>query len=101
MYSGFYYNLLGKDIFAAKAFTELKAFHNKLRGIFPSKRFCHDILRVILPSTGSGATIFEDAPSSFLAERERRKRWIRGDIRLLPFMFSKWKTTKNRYIAQK
>lgn len=102
MYSGFYYNLLGKDIFCGKGIYRLKAFHNKLEGIFPSKKILsHDILEGAILSTGSGATIFEDAPSSFLAERERRKRWIRGDIQLLPFMFSKWKNDQKQVYRSK
>ncbi|MFW5780048.1 MAG: glucoamylase family protein, partial [Bacillota bacterium] len=97
IYSSFYYNLFGKDVFCGKGIFKLKLFYNKLEGVFPSKKILsHDILEGALLKTGCGGTIFEDAPTSFLSERERRKRWMRGDIQLLPFIRRSWKNDEGK-----
>ena len=96
IFSSFYYNLFGKDIFFGKGLYRLRTFYNKLEGILPSKKILsHDILEGAILNCGSGATIFEDAPESFLSERDRKKRWMRGDIQLLPFVRKSWKNDYN------
>lgn len=97
LYSTFYYNLFGKDIFCGKGIFRVKQFYNKLDGVFPSKKILsHDILEGAILSTGCGTTVYEDAPTNFLAERERRKRWQRGDIQLLPFAMPSWKNDEQK-----
>lgn len=97
IYSTFYYNLFGKDIFCGKGIYRLKSFQSKLQDILPSKKILsHDILEGAIVQTGCGVTIFEDAPKSFIAERERRKRWQRGDIQLLPFVGKCWKNDEKK-----
>jgi cyclic beta-1,2-glucan synthetase len=92
-YSGLYYKLFQKDVFCGKGIFRLQPFFNKLEEILPSKKILsHDILEGSILSTGEGGMCFEDAPSGFLSDRERRKRWQRGDIQLLPFIFGLWKT---------
>ena len=90
-YSGLYYNLFRRDIFCGKGIYRLKNFYNKLDNVFPSgKILSHDIIEGSVLTTGGGSTIFEDAPTGFLSDRERRKRWQRGDTQLLPFVGGKW-----------
>ena len=92
MYGSLFYKLFQRDIFCGKGIFRLKSFYNKLNEIFPSgKILSHDVLEGSVLSTGAGGMCFEDAPDSFLSERERRKRWLRGDIQLLPFLFGRWK----------
>lgn len=90
-FTGFYYKLFRRDIFCGKGIYRLNGFYNKLEEVFPSgKILSHDIIEGSVLATGSGATILEDAPSGFLSDRERRKRWQRGDIQLLPFISGRW-----------
>lgn len=92
VFSTYFYNLFGKDIFCGKGVFRLKSFFNKLDGILPSQKILsHDILEGAILNTGCGGTVFEDTPKSFLADRARRKRWQRGDIQLLPFVGRSWR----------
>ncbi len=92
-YTGLYKKLFQKEIFCGKGIYRLLSFYNKLEEIIPSNKvLSHDILEGSILDTGSGSIIFEDAPSGFISDRERRKRWQRGDIQLLPFIKSRWKT---------
>lgn len=91
-YTGLYYKLFRREIFCGKGIFRLERFYNKLEEIFPSgKILSHDILEGSILTTGSGGMCFEDAPENFLSDRERRKRWQRGDAQLLPFMCGFWK----------
>ena len=91
-YSGLYYKLFGQDIFSGKGIFRLEKFYNKLEEILPSgKILSHDVLEGSILKTGCGGLCFEDAPENFLSDRERRKRWQRGDIQLFPFLFGLWK----------
>lgn len=102
VYSSYLYNLFGKDVFCGKGIFRLKNFFNKLEGIFPSQKILsHDIIEGSVLSTGCGGTIFEDAPKNFFADRDRKKRWIRGDIQLLPFTGKSWKNDeKEKYKSE-
>jgi len=101
-YGSLYYNAFGADIFCGKGIFRLKSFYNKLEGIFPeNKLLSHDILEGAVLNTASGYVVYEDAPVSFVAERERRKRWQRGDIQFLPFLGRYWKNREGeRYASE-
>jgi cyclic beta-1,2-glucan synthetase len=95
-YSSLYFNLFKKDIFCGKGIYRLKEFYNKLEGIFPSNKILsHDIIEGAILSTASTSFIYENAPKNFVSEKERRTRWTRGDIELLPFVLTKWKNDDN------
>lgn len=98
-YTSLYYKIFKKDLFCGKGIYRLKAFYNKLEDVFPSKKILsHDILEGSILNTGCGGACFEDAPKSFLSDRERKKRWLRGDIQLLPFILGSWNNdNKKRY----
>ncbi len=99
-YGSLYYNAFGVDIFCGKGIFRLKTFYNKLEGIFPDNRLLsHDILEGAVLSTASGYVVYEDAPINFVAERERRKRWQRGDIQFLPFLGRYWKNREGEKYA--
>ena len=52
-------------------------------------------------TTASGYIVYEDAPKNFIADRERRKRWQRGDIQFLPFLGKHWKNKEGeRYASE-
>lgn len=99
-YGSLFYNAFGVDIFCGKGIFRLKHFYNKLDGIFPdNKLLSHDILEGAVLNTASGYVVYEDAPVSFVAERERRKRWQRGDIQFLPFLGRYWKNREGERYA--
>lgn len=100
-YSSLYYNCFGVDIFCGKGIFRLKPFFNKLDGIFPdNKLLSHDIIEGAVLSSASGFVVYEDAPKNFIAERERKKRWQRGDIQFLPFVGRSWKNREgDRYAS--
>jgi len=101
-YSTFYYSLFGKEIFCGKGIYRLSSFYKKLEGTFPEKRILsHDIIEGSVLETGAANIIFEDAPSGFLPDRERRKRWQRGDIQLLPFISGKWNDAEGNVCKRK
>lgn len=101
-YSSLYYNCFGKDIFCGKGIIRIKPFFNKLEGIFPeNKLLSHDILEGAVVAAASGYVIYEDAPKNFVADRERKKRWQRGDIQFLPFLGRSWKNKDgHRYASE-
>lgn len=101
-YSSFYADYFKRDIFCGKGIFKLKNFFEKLDNKFPSKKILsHDILEGSILKTTSGGVVLEDAPNGFLCDRERRKRWQRGDIQLLPFMFGRWTNDDNKQIKEK
>ena len=98
-YSGLYYKLFKTDVYCGKGIIRTERLYNKLAEIFPSEKILsHDVIEGSILKTGSGGMCFEDAPENFISDRERRKRWMRGDVQLLPFLFGLWKNDgKNRY----
>ncbi|MBR1747769.1 MAG: hypothetical protein IJ735_06130 [Clostridia bacterium] len=96
-FSGLYYSLFKRDIYCGKGIYRLKNFYNATEDVFPSGRILsHDILEGSVIKTASGPTVFEDAPLGFLSDRERKKRWMRGDIQLLPFVLGRWKNDEGK-----
>lgn len=98
-YSGLYFRLFGNEVFCGKGIFRLRQMFNKLEGIIPSQKILsHDVLEGSILNTGGAGMCFEDAPKTFISDRERRKRWQRGDIQLLPFIFTCWKNDqKEKY----
>lgn len=101
-YSTFYHTLFDKEIFCGKGIYKLSSYYKKLEGTFPEKRILsHDIIEGSVLNTGAANIIFEDVPSGFLSDRERRKRWQRGDIQLLPFASGRWKDAEGNLSMRK
>ncbi|MDE5618753.1 MAG: hypothetical protein K2I79_04635, partial [Clostridia bacterium] len=85
-YSDFYYNLCGKSIYCGKGIYRLEKYEEKLKGVLPEgKILSHDIIEGAILNTGSlNQSVYEDAPRTFVADTERKERWMRGDLLLLP-----------------
>jgi len=93
VYSDLFYRAFGRDVYCGKGIYRLNAFYSKLDGIFPSgKILSHDVIEGTVLKTGGATTVLEDAPVGFISDRERKKRWMRGDIQLIPFIGGRWKT---------
>jgi cyclic beta-1,2-glucan synthetase len=92
-YQSLYFNLFGKDVYTGKGIFRVKSFYDKLNNLFPdNKILSHDIIEGAVLNTAADYIVYEDAPLNFAADRERKKRWMRGDIQLLPFTGLGWKT---------
>lgn len=101
-YSTFYYTFFDREIYCGKGIYRLSEFYKKLEGVFPDKKILsHDIIEGSVLTTGAANIIFEDVPTGFLSDRERRKRWQRGDIQLLPFQNGVWKNSEGEITARK
>ena len=87
-YSNLFYNLTGKSIFTGKGIFNLERYVEKLSGALPENRvLSHDIIEGAILGTGaSGVPVYEDAPLCFSSDENRRLRWKRGDVQLLPFV---------------
>lgn len=87
-YSNLFYNLTGKSIFTGKGIFNLERYVEKLSGALPENRILsHDIIEGAILNTGaSGVPVYEDAPLCFSSDENRRLRWKRGDVQLLPFV---------------
>lgn len=90
-YGDFYYKISGRGIFCGKGIYRLEEYAENLENKLPDNRILsHDIIEGAILSTGSLAiTTYEDAPQSFLSHVSRENRWQRGDLLLMPYVFSK------------
>ncbi len=90
-YGDFYYKLSGRSIFCGKGIYRLDDFTTQLKNKLPEgKILSHDIIEGAMAECGSlGIVTYEDAPDSFVSHITREERWHRGDILLMPYVFSK------------
>lgn len=87
-YSSLFFDVTGRALFTGKGIFRLESYVRKLYGRLPEKRILsHDILEGAVLETGrAGVSVYESVPLSFASDEERRMRWTRGDIQLLPFL---------------
>jgi hypothetical protein len=89
--SDVYQDLFGEGSFIGKGIYEVDAFEQTLSGRFPENRILsHDLLEGCYVRSGllSDVMLYEEHPSSYNADVNRRHRWIRGDWQLLPWLRS-------------
>lgn len=91
-YDDFYFNLCGKSVYCGKGIYRIAEFHEITSCAIPDGRvLSHDVLEGALTGTGSlNLATAEDAPVNFVSETSRRRRWLRGDLLLLPFAGKKY-----------
>ncbi|HWP67799.1 MAG TPA: cyclic beta 1-2 glucan synthetase, partial [Rectinemataceae bacterium] len=80
--SDVYQDLFGEGSFIGKGIYDVDAFEKVLKGRFPENRILsHDLVEGCYARSGlvSDVQLFEESPSSYLVDVERRRRWIRGD----------------------
>ncbi len=96
------YSLFGKDLYCGKGIIRVKEFYNSLKGLFPpNKILSHDIPEGAIVSCCSGGMTFESAPSSFLSDVIRKRRWMRGDLQNICFVLGRWRNEFGEKIHQK
>ncbi len=89
--SDVYQDAFFEGSFIGKGIYDLNAFSQAVKGRFPENLILsHDLLEGCYARTGlvSDVQIFEEYPTSYLADITRRHRWIRGDWQILPWIFS-------------
>ncbi|MGF1632620.1 MAG: GH36-type glycosyl hydrolase domain-containing protein [Phycisphaerae bacterium] len=80
--SDVYQDVFGEGSFIGKGIYDVRAFHHTLEGRFPDNRILsHDLIESSYARSGlvSDVELFEDHPSTYLADMSRRHRWVRGD----------------------
>ncbi|MCW3090577.1 MAG: glycosyltransferase, partial [Ferruginibacter sp.] len=114
--SDVYQDLFREGSFIGKGIYDVDAFEQALDNKFPPNRILsHDLLEGCYGRAGliSDVQLYEEYPSRYLVDMQRRHRWIRGDWQIgswiLPFvpavskgltgnplsLFSKWKIFDN------
>jgi len=87
--SDVYQDLFGEGSFVGKGIYVVDAFERALAGRFPDNSvLSHDLLEGCFARAGlvSDVQLYEDYPSSYALDVNRRHRWIRGDWQLLPWL---------------
>jgi cellobiose phosphorylase len=80
--SDVYQDLFGEGSFIGKGIYEVDAFERALGGRFPDNRILsHDLLEGCYARSGllSDVQLYEEYPSRYGSDVDRRRRWIRGD----------------------
>ncbi|PKL11886.1 MAG: cyclic beta 1-2 glucan synthetase, partial [Spirochaetae bacterium HGW-Spirochaetae-8] len=88
--SDVYQDLFSEGSFIGKGIYDVEAFEYTLKGRFPENRILsHDLLEGCYARSGlvSDIQLFEDIPTTYRADVDRRQRWIRGDWQSLPWLF--------------
>lgn len=83
--SDVYQDVFGEGSFIGKGIYDVDAFEQALSGCFPENLILsHDLLEGCYARAGllSDVNLYEDYPARYLADVNRRYRWIRGDWQL-------------------
>ncbi len=87
--SDVYQDLFGEGSFIGKGIYEIEAFEKVLKGRFPENRILsHDLIEGCYARAGllSDVQLYEEYPSRYGADVNRRYRWIRGDWQLFRWL---------------
>ncbi len=87
--SDVYQDVFGEGSFIGKGIYDVDVFERALGGRFPDNRILsHDLLEGCHARSGllTDVEVYEDYPSTYLADVRRRHRWIRGDWQLLAWL---------------
>ncbi|MGB3399003.1 MAG: glucoamylase family protein, partial [Candidatus Deferrimicrobiaceae bacterium] len=89
--SDVYQDVFDEGSFIGKGIYDVDAFEQALKGRFPENRILsHDLLEGCYARAGllSDAHLYEEYPSSYIADVNRRYRWIRGDWQIAGWLLS-------------
>ncbi len=88
--SDVYQDLFGEGSFIGKGIYDVDTFQKSLDGRFPENLILsHDLLEGCYAGAGliSDVELYEEYPSSYNADVDRRYRWIRGDWQIARWLF--------------
>ena len=87
--SDVYQDVFGEGSFVGKGIYDVDAFRHAIGDRLPENRILsHDLLEGSYARSGlvSDVMLFEDFPSAYAADVSRRRRWMRGDWQILPWL---------------
>jgi len=87
--SDVYQDLFHEGSFIGKGIYDVDAFEQAIAGRFPDNSILsHDLIEGCYARSGliSDIQLYEEYPSRYDADVKRRRRWIRGDWQLLPWL---------------
>jgi cyclic beta-1,2-glucan synthetase len=87
--SDVYQDVFGEGSFIGKGIYDVDIFGRLFNWRFPENRILsHDLLEGCYARAGllSDVQLFEEYPSRYIADVNRRQRWIRGDWQLVPWL---------------
>jgi cellobiose phosphorylase len=90
--SDVYQDVFDEGSFIGKGIYDVDAFEQALKGRLPENRILsHDLLEGCHARAGllSDAHVYEEYPSSYIADVNRRHRWIRGDWQIAGWLLSR------------
>ncbi|HEX2710135.1 MAG TPA: glucoamylase family protein, partial [Candidatus Deferrimicrobium sp.] len=90
--SDVYQDVFDEGSFIGKGIYDVDAFEQALKGRLPENRILsHDLLEGCYARAGllSDAHLYEEYPSSYIADVNRRHRWIRGDWQIAGWLLSR------------
>jgi cyclic beta-1,2-glucan synthetase len=90
--SDVYQDVFGEGSFIGKGIYDVDIFRLVLDRRFPENRILsHDLLEGCYARAGliSDVQLFEEYPSNYIADVNRRHRWIRGDWQIIRWLFFK------------
>ena len=90
--SDVYQDLFNEGSFIGKGIYDVDAFQRALGGRFPENAvLSHDLLEACHGRSGlvSDVELFEEFPSCYDADIDRRHRWIRGDWQISPWLLTR------------
>lgn len=99
--SDVYQDLFGEGSFVGKGIYDIDAFSRALDGRFPDNLILsHDLLEGCYARTGlvSDVELFEEYPSSYISDVNRRHRWIRGDWQIAAWLFPKVPSYSGKWV---
>ena len=88
--SDVYQDVFGEGSFIGKGIYDVDIFIHVFNDRFPeNKILSHDLLEGCYARSGliSDVQLFEEYPSNYVADVNRRKRWIRGDWQIIRWLF--------------
>ena len=90
--SDVYQDVFDEGSFIGKGIYDVDAFEQALKGRLPENRILsHDLLEGCHARAGllSDANLYEEYPSSYITDVNRRHRWIRGDWQIAGWLLSR------------
>ncbi|MGC4101978.1 GH36-type glycosyl hydrolase domain-containing protein [Ferruginibacter sp.] len=96
--SDVYQDLFGEGSFIGKGIYDIAAFEQVLDNSFPENRILsHDLVEGCYARSGliTDVQLYEEYPTQYTADMQRRHRWIRGDWQIASWMFP-WVRTATR-----
>ncbi|MGI8482552.1 MAG: GH36-type glycosyl hydrolase domain-containing protein, partial [Chthoniobacterales bacterium] len=100
--SDVYQDLFQEGSFIGKGIYEVDAFERALAGRFPENTILsHDLLESVYARCAlvSDVTLYEPHPSRYLVDIGRRRRWIRGDWQIMPWLLPRVRGAGKRRIS--